>query len=198
MNKQEFLSELSKGLEGLPQSDIDKTLEYYSEMIDDRMEDGENEEAAVAGIGRPEEIARQVLLDTPLPRLVAAKAKPSHTLRAWEIVLLILGSPIWLPLLFAVLIVIWAVYFVIWSGIASLYFADFAIAISSVAGFAAFGAALVGGSEIQAAMNIGTALVCFGLAVLMFFALNKLAWLAIKASKLILRGIKSIFAHKKA
>ena len=65
MNKSEFLAALAKGLEGLPQSDIDKTLEFYSETIDDRMEDGENEEAAVSGIGTPEDIARQVLLDTP-------------------------------------------------------------------------------------------------------------------------------------
>lgn len=197
MNKQEFLSELSKGLEGLSQSDIDKTLEYYSEMIDDRMEDGESEEAAVAGIGRPEDIARQVLLDTPLPRLVKAKAKPSQAPRAWVIILLVLGSPVWLPLLFAVIITVASVFFAIWSVIASLYFADFMIGISSVASLAAFGAALASGSGTQAAMNIGAALICFGLSILMFFGINKLTGLTVRLCRAILRGIKSVFVSKK-
>ena len=48
MSKTEFLTELKKALEGLPEEDIEKSLEYYSEMIDDRIEDGLSEEEAVA------------------------------------------------------------------------------------------------------------------------------------------------------
>ncbi len=40
MRKSEFLAALRKGLNGLPQADIDASIEFYSEMIDDRMEDG--------------------------------------------------------------------------------------------------------------------------------------------------------------
>ena len=47
MNKQEFLAQLRKGLSGLPKEDIDERLTFYSEMIDDRMEDGIPEETAV-------------------------------------------------------------------------------------------------------------------------------------------------------
>lgn len=197
MNKSEFLAVLAKGLEGLPQSDIDKTLEFYSEMIDDRMEDGENEEAAVSGIGTPEDIARQVLLDTPLPRLVAAKAKPSRTLHAWEIVLLVVCSPMWVPLVFAAIITVASVFFAIWSVIVSLYFAALMIGVSSLACLAAFGAALVGGSGIQAAFNLGGALICFGLSILMFFGMNKLAGLTVRLCRAMLRGIKSVFVSKK-
>lgn len=197
MNKSEFLAALAKGLEGLPQSDIDKTLEFYSEMIDDRVEDGENEEAAVSGIGTPEDIARQVLLDTPLPRLVAAKAKPSRTLRAWEIVLLVLGAPVWVPLLFALIIVIFSIFFAIWSVIVSLYFADIMIGVSSVASLAAVGAALVSGNGVQAVFNLGGALICFGLSILMFFGMNALARLTLRLCKAIIRGIKSAFVIKR-
>ena len=39
MTKQEFLAELRRGLSGLPQNDIEERLNFYSEMIDDRMEE---------------------------------------------------------------------------------------------------------------------------------------------------------------
>lgn len=53
MDKRTFLNSLREQLYGLSQSDIDKSLEYYSEMIDDRMEDGVSEEEAVAARESP-------------------------------------------------------------------------------------------------------------------------------------------------
>ena len=40
MKKTEFLAQLRGRLGQLPPQDIEKTLEYYSEMIDDKIEDG--------------------------------------------------------------------------------------------------------------------------------------------------------------
>ena len=40
MTKVQFLMALQRKLHGLPQEDIEQTLEYYNEMIDDRMDDG--------------------------------------------------------------------------------------------------------------------------------------------------------------
>lgn len=54
MNMQEFLSALKIGLAGSP--DQDAMLEYYREMIEDRMEDGMDEASAVAQLGSVEEI----------------------------------------------------------------------------------------------------------------------------------------------
>ena len=56
MKKQEFLDELKKALWALPEADQKNSLEYYAEMIDDRMEDGLSEEEAVAAIGDLDEI----------------------------------------------------------------------------------------------------------------------------------------------
>ena len=44
MNKQEFLSALSDKLSVLSEEDKEKSIDYYSEMIDDRMEEGLSEE----------------------------------------------------------------------------------------------------------------------------------------------------------
>ena len=68
-------------------------------MIADRMEDGLSEEDAVASVGSVEEIAAQIIADTPLSKLAKAYIKPKRRLTAWEIVLLALGFPIWFSLL---------------------------------------------------------------------------------------------------
>lgn len=56
MNKQEFLMRLREGLSGLPENDIEERLIFYSEMIDDRKEEGLSEEEAVREIGNIDEI----------------------------------------------------------------------------------------------------------------------------------------------
>ena len=65
MNKEQFLSELSRRLDGLNGNDLYRTLEYYAEMIDDLMEEGMSEEAAVAALGDLEVIAREIMQDAP-------------------------------------------------------------------------------------------------------------------------------------
>lgn len=93
MDKQTFLAQLRKGMSGLPQEDVEERLTFYSEMIDDRVEEGCTEAEAVAEIGPVEEVLAQIVADIPLTKLVKEKMKPKHTLKAWEIVLLVLGSP---------------------------------------------------------------------------------------------------------
>lgn len=87
MNKQEFLSGLRKGLSGLPQDDIEERLTFYSEMLDDRVEEGLSEEEAVSALGSVEEIVGQAVADIPLAKVVKERIKPKRRLRAWEIVL---------------------------------------------------------------------------------------------------------------
>ena len=68
MTKTEFLLRLREMLSELPQEDVAERLVFYGEMIDDRMEDGLTEDEAVSGIGQPEEIAQQILAETPVRR----------------------------------------------------------------------------------------------------------------------------------
>ena len=51
MDKQEFLSKLRAKLFGLPQKELEERLSFYSEMIDDRIEEGLSEETAVKELG---------------------------------------------------------------------------------------------------------------------------------------------------
>ena len=110
MLKQEFLAQLRDALCGLPQCDIDERLTFYSEIIDDRMEDGLPEEEAVAAVGSVDEIFTQVVAEIPFSKIVKERIKPKRRLTAWEIVLLALGSPIWLSLGIAAFAVILSLY----------------------------------------------------------------------------------------
>lgn len=65
MNRHAFLRELEGRLAALSEAERDQTLAYYGEMIDDRIEAGMSEEAAVAALGAMEEIAAEALQGGP-------------------------------------------------------------------------------------------------------------------------------------
>jgi len=59
MTKSEFILSLSEALASLPGRERSRVLEYYEEMIDDRIESGMTEEDAVAAMGSIEEILKE-------------------------------------------------------------------------------------------------------------------------------------------
>ena len=196
MNKQEFLTRLREGLGGLPQEEIAERVSFYHEMIDDRMEDGLTEEEAVAEIGPVEAVIRQIVAETPLPRLVREKVKPNRRLRAWEIVLLVLGSPIWLSLGIAAAAVLFSVYVVIWALIASLWAVELALAVSGVCCVGAGIALFCQGDGIRGLLGLAAGFVLAGLAIFGFFACKALTKGAAWLTKAIALWIKSLFLRK--
>ena len=121
MNKNAFLLELKKGLNFLPESDCEDRLNFYSEMIDDYIEEGLTEEEAINKIGSVQKIIEQIIIETPFNKVVKEKIKPQKKFRVWELILIILGSPIWLSLLIAGFAVILSIYIVIWALVISLW-----------------------------------------------------------------------------
>ncbi len=169
MNKQEFLDALEAKLCGLPRQDVQERLSFYGEMIDDRMEEGLSEEEAVSDIGSADEIAAQIITQTPLAKLVKERIKPQRSLKAWEIVLLALGSPVWLSLLIAAFAVLLSLYVTAWSVIASLW-AVFASFIGGTLGGIAAGLIFTfGGNALAGIATVGAGISCAGLAIFSFF-----------------------------
>lgn len=198
MSKQEFLAELRKGLSGLPQSDIEERLSFYSEMIDDRMEESLSETEAVEAIGPVSDVVAQILAETPLSKLVKEKVKPKRTMKVWEIVLLVLGSPIWLSLLIAVLAVILAVYIVIWSAVVSLWAIGASFAGCAVGGVVATPIMAFQGYGLTGVAMLGAGLFCAGLSVFMFFGCKASTKGVLILTKKIALGIKSWFVGKES
>lgn len=196
MNKQEFLQRLRSGLIGLPQEDIEDRVSFYDELIDDKMEEGVSEEEAVRQIGPVDDVISQIISDTPLTKLVREKVKPKRSLQAWEIVLLILGAPIWLSLLIALITVILSVYIVLWSVIITLWTVMAVLAVSAVMCIVGTVVIAASGNGMTAIMALGTGMLCAGLAIFMFFgslaATKGVIWLTKKFAL----WIKSLFVGK--
>ena len=121
MNKPQFLIALKRKLSGLPNKEVRERLAFYSEMIDDRMEEGLSEEEAVEAIGSVDELALQIASERFLASKENAEGKSPRKRSGWDIALMAIGSPIWLPLLIAALAVIGSVYAVIWALIITVW-----------------------------------------------------------------------------
>lgn len=196
MNKQEFLDALREGLCGLPENDIDERIAFYSEMIDDLVEDGLEEAAAVESIGTVDSIVLQVVDDIPLSKLVKEKIKPKNRLGAWAIVFLALGSPIWFSLLISAFAVVLSIFISLWAVIISLW-AVFVALVGSALGCILAGAIFAFyQNSITGIAVIGAGVFCAGLSILFFFgckaATKGFLWLAKKT----LLGLKRCFVGK--
>ena len=137
MTKKEFLSKLRRKICRLPHKEISERLGFYNEIIDDKIEEGIPEKDAVAGVGNIEDIAAQILSDANVEL-----KNPKKAINPWQIILLIVGSPIWLPILISVLAVVWSVIIALWAveipfaiiGFIAKYLGIACVALSKFAG----------------------------------------------------------------
>ena len=195
MNKTAFMDELYRLLKPLPKAERQQHMDYYAEMIDDRMEDGLSEEEAIAALGNAADIAAQILGEVP--------PKPARRFPIWAIVLIVLGSPLWVSLLLAVaavviaiIITIAAVYISLWAAIAALYAADLSLLVGFLAGIAGGIFHLMQGLPMPAVLFFGGGLICAGITVLLFFLCNLLARLLWRLSKWTVLKTVGIFRRK--
>jgi uncharacterized membrane protein len=193
MNRAEFLRLLRERLKSLPQSEIEKSIGYYSEIIDDKVEDGMTEEEAVAGLDGVDAIAEKIMYDMPLPVLIKARKKTKWN--AVQIILVILGFPVWFPLLMAFLSVVLSFYIVIWSVFISLYAAVLAFAVSGLASIA-FSPAFFATNVPAGLFVLGCGFILVALAIFTFHPITMAAKEVIGLTALILRKIKSLFIKK--
>ncbi len=198
MNKEAFLAVLRNELSGLPREDIEERLAFYSEMIDDRMEEGLNEEDAVAEMGAVEDIAAQTLEEIPLAKIVRESVAPKRALRAWEIILIVLGFPIWFPLLIAAAAVVFALYLVIWVLVVCLWAVDAALGFNGLGCIATGVASITRGDVLPGIALMGAGLVCAGLAIFLVFGCLAASKGAVRLGKAVARGIKRLFVRKES
>lgn len=202
MNKREFLDQLRGRLSGLPKREADERLGFYSEMIDDRIEEGLSEEEAVSAIGSVESIAAQILSDTPAARPAKEAAhspnNPPKKLRVWEIVLLAVGSPLWISLLIAAFAVLLALCVSLWAVIVSLWAAFASLAAGTLAGIVGGAGFAIFGRGLTGLAIVGAGFVCGGLTVFAFFGCKAATRGAVWLTKKTVSGIVKCFKRKEA
>ena len=169
MNKREFLSALEKKLSGLPIGDAYERINFYTEIIDDKIEEGKSEEEAILEIGSIEDITAEVIAEIPLAKIAKEKIKPNRRLKGWEITLLALGSPIWLSLLISAVAVILSLYAVVWAVVVSLWAVFISLVACGFVGVVLGIVYIVIGNGLVGGLMIGAGLVCGGLSILSFF-----------------------------
>lgn len=140
MTKKDFLDELSYRLRTFPPEEAQKTIAFYSEAVDDRIEDGMSEEEAVDGLGSLDDITAEAANSLPLTVLVKGRvedAKNRASNKGLWITLAAAGSPLWLALAlaaFAVGISILAALFSVAISIAAVVLALVVSGAAAVAG----------------------------------------------------------------
>lgn len=162
MNKTEFISELKNKLGDYPPAETAKSIEYYSEMIDDRIEDGMSEEEAVSSLGSVEDIVSQIKLELPFSALIKKKKRLSTAV----IVIIIVLFPLWFALGIAVL----SIFISVWAVIFSLWVAGFSIGASAIGCLGASVVSLFTGNFVPSVFALGAAFVLAGITI--FFAIG--------------------------
>ena len=196
MNKQEFLAGLRKGLSGLPQDDIEERLTFYSEMLEDRIEEGLSEEEAVAAAGPVEEIVGQAVDEISLAKIAKERIRPKRRLKAWEIVLLALGSPVWLSLGIAAAAVVLAVYVSLWAVIVSLWAVFGALAVCAIASVPGCVIFATGGNIAPGLAILSAGMICAGFSVMMFCSCKETTKGILMLTKKITTWMKNCFIKK--
>jgi uncharacterized membrane protein len=93
--KEEFLSQLRKGLKKLPQEEIDSALEYYEEYFEEA--GPEKEEEAIASWGSPGAAASQILADYAIRQADSDPSAKRGLSTAWTVLRAIFASSVSIP-----------------------------------------------------------------------------------------------------
>ncbi len=191
MTKKEFLRRLKRGISPLDRQERQRLVDYYDEMIDDRVEYGKTEEEAVEEIGSPEVIAIRTLKEAGIDSETSESwlRKPDGKIKTLWIVLLIVGSPLWFGLacgLFGLLIGLFCAAVGVFVGIAC------ACLGSTIGGLASFCYGFYAVSQ-----NVGYGLLCIG-GGLCALSLGILCSVGVyKLSIISVNGIKNLLRRRK-
>ena len=196
MKKDEFIARLRKNLSGLPKDEREDRVSFYSEMIDDKLADGYPEEEVIEDLGTPEEVAKEVIGDTPLRTIIKERVKPKRSLRGWEVVLLVLGFPLWFPLVLTIFILFLSGFIVVWSLMIALLAVDLALVVGGI------GSIVIGIMTIQskgmtsAAFIAGAGMAVTGLGIIFILSTKGILKGLGKLTKKMLVGTKNMVVGK--
>lgn len=172
MTRNEFISSLSARLNSIPEAEKNKALDWYSELICDRMEEMP-EADAVSGIGSVDEIADEILSqyrqnttavhssDGTEPQSRRSPDKGVNT--ALVIFAAVVLSPIWLPLLITGLSLALVAVLLVWCAVVTVGVMLVSAAAVGVVGLVYGFWALFVINPAYGLLVLGTALISAGL-----------------------------------
>lgn len=189
MTRKQFLEGLRQELRGLPRQEIEQTIHYYSEIISDRMEEGMTEEQAVAKMEPMHVIARRVAAD------FKGGAAPKARISGLMIALIILGFPLWFPLLITgaalmvvALTLVWVMVLTLWAVCLALFSGGMAAIIMLFTGGFHTGLPVIA--------QIGLGMAAMGFSIFLFYGAKGVIPLATGATLSLVSRIKKGFVRR--
>ena len=126
----------------------------------------------------------------------APQKAPKRRLKSIEVVLLILGSPIWLSLIIGAFCTVFSLWVTVWCVVISLWAVFASLVGGSIGGIVAGMIFIVTGKGFAGAIMIASALICAGLSIFAFWG-SKLATKGTALlTKACAKAIKRIFTKK--
>ncbi len=110
MNKVDFLINLEIKLKKNKVKDYRSYKEYYSELLDDNIEQGKSVEDSISDMGGFDAIVNAILTDEE----IIQETVPLTGIKWLNLTLILVGAPLWAPILLVFLTVIIAFYLFIW------------------------------------------------------------------------------------
>ena len=203
MTKNEFTARLRKFLGGLSQEDIERSTAFYSEMIDDSIEDGMSEEEAVEALGNIEDIVISIKSENTdkakkdaetgyKTKYTSEKGKKGRISKK-RLIAVIATFPLWIGIVAG----LFGVYIGLWGTFVGLCGAAIGFAVGAVGGLIV-SPVLFAASVYTGLMLVGCSLMLGGLVVPFVFVLKIIAKGLVEIFKLSVRGIKAILITKEA
>ena len=196
MTKQDFLSQLKARLRGLPNEEIEQRIIFYEEIIDDKIEEGFEEERAVESLGSLDDVINGILAEIPLSVIVKKRIKPKRKLAGWELGLIIAGSPIWAVLLISLFAIALSLYASFFAVVISMWAVVVSFAAAAVSGVAMLFVGLAVGKAPMGFAMLGAGLFFAGFTVFAYFAAEWLAKSFVKITVKIPTLTKRFFMGK--
>lgn len=136
MNKKEFLKELKGALSTLPRRERKERISFYSEIIDDKIEEGTPEKEAIKEVGSVSEIAAKSITEAKNSISEIPSSRRSFTTQ--EKVVMIVGAPLWIPLAIAALAIIFSLYLIAYALLLTLWAVELPFLLMSLLSKALF------------------------------------------------------------
>lgn len=180
MTKMEFLNQLRAYLYTLPPGEQEAAMEFYTEYFDDA--GPENEQKVITELGSPQKVARQILKgcdERYIPPAYAPVPRRRSGFPWWMILLIVVGFPVWFPLLAAAVVLALVLVLVAVILAAALAVTVAALVFSGIAGMFVWIAGLGGVTfpyvDLPGGMiGLGVVLSCLGLGLLLLWPITLL------------------------
>lgn len=186
MTKGEFLHELRVRLAALPEEDIDRTVYYYGEIIDDMTEEGKTEQEAIDSLESVDEIAQRIISETP-NRVQAQSAQPVILAKrpvsgVVVLILLIVLFPVWIGIFIAA-----------WAIAVSFFGGSGACIVAGIAGLPASIFMMADGLAVKGVFALGMCLFTAGFGIIWFIGNLYYTKALVKFIGFIIKKIKASF-----